>query len=95
MPESPGGLGGEQGGIYETRCHGHCHWGSGSPRFLACKLKLVLGEMVSPPWPPEAPWTLSLPLMFQCLPELADQHHRAPLQPHCPHAGLAPQVGQS
>ena len=46
MPESPGGLGGEQGGIYETRCRGHCRWGSGSPRSLACKLKLVLTNVL-------------------------------------------------
>lgn len=68
MPESPGGLGGEQGGIYVTRCRGHCHWGSRSPHSLARKLKLVLGEMVSPPWLLEAPGPSPCPWCFSASP---------------------------
>ena len=96
MPESPGGLGGEQGGIYVTRCRGHCHWGSGGPHSLAHKLKLVPGEMVSPHhgfWKPPDPLPapdVSVPLRVS-----RSALQGPPLQTHCPHAGLAPQVGQS
>lgn len=88
MPESPGGLGGEQGGTYVTRCRGHCPWGSRGPHSLARKPKLVLGEMVSPPWPLEAPWT-PLPAPDVSAPSRVS---RSALQSHCPHAGFALQM---